>query len=102
MYQILFGEWHFERGTTAMKSESEIRQTLRDWIIKTSGKIEPDDLADQTPIIERRIISSLQVLDFILFIEKTSGNQIDVESLRPGVFRDIDTIYKNFFQSSGA
>jgi len=29
-------------------------------------------------------------------IEELSGRRIDVERLKPGVFRDIDTIYKGF------
>lgn len=81
-----------------MRTEEEIRQSLRDWIIKTSGKIRPEELSDETPIIERRIISSLQVMDLILFLERLSDKPIEVEDLKPGVFRNIDSIYKNFFE----
>ena len=80
-----------------MRSEEEIRRSLREWIAETSGKIRPEDLDDQTPIIERRVISSLQVMDLIFFLEQLSGLPIEIDDLRPGVFRDIDTIYKNFF-----
>ncbi len=85
-----------------MKTETEIRQSLREWIVKTSGKIRPEEINDDTPIIERRIISSLQLTDLILMLERLSDNPIDVEMLRPGVFRDINTIYRNFFQSANA
>ena len=81
-----------------MKTEPEIRQALRDWVVKTNGKIGPDRVSDQTAIIEQRIINSLHIMDLILFIEKESGRSIDVRQLKVGVFRNIDTIYKNFFQ----
>ena len=81
-----------------MRSEEEIRRSLREWIAKTNGKIQPEDLGDQTPIIEQRIISSLQVMDLIFFLEQLSGRMIEVDDLKPGVFRDIDTIYQNFFR----
>jgi len=81
-----------------MRTEEEIRQSLRDWIIKTSGKILPEELTDETPIIERRIISSLQVMDLILFLERLSNKAIEVDDLKPGVFQNIDSIYKNFFE----
>ncbi len=81
-----------------MRTEEEIRRSLRDWIAKKSGKIRPEDLSDQTPIIEQRIISSLQVMDLIFFLEQLSGRAIEVDDLKPGVFRDINTIYRNFFR----
>jgi len=81
-----------------MKAEAEVRQALRDWVLKTSGKIKPDELTDETPIIEQRIISSLQIMDLILFLEQQTGQPIDVTQLKPGVFRNISVIYRNFFQ----
>jgi acyl carrier protein len=81
-----------------MRTEEEIRHCLRNWVIKNSEKITYDELSDDLPIIEQRIITSLQTMDLILFIEKISGGSIEPEDLKPGVFRNIDTIYKNFFQ----
>ena len=83
-----------------MKAEAEIRQALREWVIKTSGKIKPEELTDETPIIEQRIISSLQIMDLILFLEQQTGQPIDVTQLKPGVFRNISVIYRNFFQGA--
>jgi acyl carrier protein len=83
-----------------MRAEEEIRQSLRDWIVKRNGKIKPEDLNDQTAIIEQRIISSLQVMDLIFFLEQLSGKPIEVDDLKPGVFRDIDSIYRNFFNAA--
>ena len=83
-----------------MKSEAEIRQALRDWVLKTSGKVKPGELTDETPIIEQRIISSLQIMDLILFLEQQTGQPIDVTQLKPGVFRNISVICRNFFQGA--
>jgi len=80
-----------------VKTEIEVRTALRDWIVKTSGKVQPADVADDTPILERRIVKSLDVMDLILFLEELRGAPIDVEKLKPGVFRDIDAIWQNFF-----
>lgn len=80
-----------------MKTEAEVKETLRAWIIKANGgKIKPEELQDDTPIIEERIITSLQIMDLILQLEKITGEPLDVEQLKPGVFKNIDTIYKNF------
>ena len=81
-----------------MKGEAEVKRTLREWVIRVSGKVPPEALDDETPIIEQRIITSLQILDLILFLEKESGRPIDVSQLKPGVFRNINVIYRNFFQ----
>lgn len=83
-----------------MKTEAQIREALRDWIVKTNGKIEHGRLNDQTPIIEQRIISSFQVMDLIFFIEKLSNKSIEVEKLKAGVFRNVDAIYDAFFRTS--
>ena len=85
-----------------MKSESENRQALRDWVIRKNGKMRAEELDDQTPIIERRIITSVQVMDLILFLEELRGEPIDVTDLKVGVFRSIDAIYRNFFEVSNA
>jgi len=82
-----------------MTHEIEIRDALRAWIVKTNGKIQPDQLDDETPIIEQRIITSLQVMDLILFLEKLSNRSIEVDTLKVGVFRNINSIYDAFFAS---
>ncbi len=81
-------------------NEQEVKLSLRKWIIEKNGKIQSEDLKPDTPIIEQRIISSLQIMDLILFLEKLRGNAIDVENLKPGVFRTIDIIYSNFFKGN--
>ena len=53
----------------------DIKQQLRDWVVansKTAASVE-----DDTPIIEQRVITSMQVMDFILFIERLRDQPID-------------------------
>ena len=84
-----------------MKSEAEIRTALREWVVqKSGGKVRATELTDQTPIIEQRIITSLQAMDLILFIQRLRARPVDVERLKVGVFRTIDAIYANFFTES--
>ena len=83
-----------------MKTETEVRTALRDWIVRTSGKVQPSDIADDTPILERRIVKSLDIMDLILFLEELRAAPIDVEKLQPGVFRSIDAIWTNFFEAA--
>lgn len=80
-----------------MKTEAEVREALRHWVLKNSSKIGSEYLTDDTPIIEQRIIKSVQIMDLVLFIERLRDRSIEVESLKPGTFRNINTIYNNFF-----
>ena len=81
-----------------MSPAPEVKQALREWVALKSGKVRSEDLDDETPILEQRIITSLQVMDLILHIEKLTGKAIDVEKLSRGSFRNVDAIYQNFFQ----
>ena len=85
-----------------MTTQVEIRAKLRDWVVRTNGKVSPADIRDDTPILERRIVKSLDIMDLILFLEELRGRPIEVEKLKPGVFRDIDAIWTNFFEGSPA
>lgn len=79
-----------------MNEESRMKDELRKWIAAKNGKIEADQISDETAIIEQRIISSLQIMDLILFLEKLTETPVEVESLKPGAFKNIDSIYRNF------
>ena len=74
------------------------RQRLREWILSTSGRIARHELRDDTALFENRIITSLQVMDLIVFVESLREKPLDVERLAPGSFRDIDTICRSFLE----
>lgn len=73
------------------------RRRLREWIIRT-GRIAPGELADDTPLLETRVIGSLQLIELVLFVESLTGRPVDLERLRPGCLRDIDSICRNFLE----
>jgi hypothetical protein len=83
--------------TMTMTTMTKTRTLLHDWLVHQNGKISAVDLDAETPILERKIITSLQVLDLILFIERLRGGSIDVRLIRRGSFSSINAIMKHFF-----
>jgi acyl carrier protein len=77
-------------------SESEVRRQLRDWIVDRA-KEKPESLSDDTPIMENGILSSLDVVELILFIERIRGDEVDTDALEPDSIRDVNAIYQTFF-----
>lgn len=77
-------------------TETEIRVALREWVREQAGEEAPL-IDDGTPLIASRLITSLQVMDLLLLVEELRQEPIDPTALRPGAFRDIDTIYATFF-----
>lgn len=85
-----------------MKDEKTVRDELKAWVLKNSKKISVDELKDETPLLESRIISSLQIMDLILTIEKLRGAPFDIRAIKPGAFQSIDAIYRSFFAPQAA
>ena len=79
-----------------MTCKQESREALREWITRASKKPDVEVLNYDTPIIEQRIISSIQVMDLLLFIEQLTGKPVVVEDLKPSAFRDINSICAAF------
>lgn len=77
-------------------NEAEIRKQVRDWIYGRA-KDKPARLEDTTPILEEGILSSLDVVELVLFLENLRGAEVDVDALQPESFRDVDSIWKTFF-----
>lgn len=78
------------------RSEAELREALRGWVREHSPDPPGDDFTDTTPLIASGHLTSLQVTDLLLFVEELRLAPLDPSSLRPGVFRDVDTIYATF------
>ena len=77
-------------------TEAEIRRELRQWILDRA-KDKPAQLEDSTPILELGILSSLDVVELVLVIERLRGSEVEAESLEASAFQDIDAIWKAFF-----
>lgn len=76
--------------------EAEIRQKLRDWIVNRA-KDKPVGMVDDTPLLEQGILSSIDVVELVLFIEQLRGDEVDVEQLEAQSVRDVNSIYSTFF-----
>ena len=69
---------------------------LRAWIGERVRGIDPGELTDTTPLFEERYLTSPHVPELLLLLERLRGDFIDIESLQPGDFRDIETIASRF------
>lgn len=77
-------------------SEVELRGRLRSWIAAHS-KVPVRELTDQSRILEEGLLSSLDIVEFVLFIESLRGEEVDVDEIDPAVFTSVDTLYAAFF-----
>lgn len=77
-------------------TEAQARQALREWVAAANPGVDPAQIGDDSPLIERRWLTSLQVADLLVFVEELRRSPVDPAVLRPGVFRSIDAIYAAF------
>ena len=75
----------------------EIINQLRAWLVDKDASLRTNDITEDTPIVEQRILSSLQVVSLLLHIEQLRGAPIEISSLRPGMFHSLSAIYQHFF-----
>ncbi len=78
-------------------NEGRIKQSLRDWVAARASHLPDGGIQDDTPLLAQRVVSSLHVMDMVLLIEELTGRPVNVDQLSPGVFRDIDSIFRSFF-----
>lgn len=72
-----------------------VRQCLK----AVKPQLDVDGLADDTALLESRAITSFDVLDLLLHLERASGIPIRRSQLVPGSFRDIATIARIFIHN---
>ena len=56
---------------------------LRDWITKHAKKSLTTEFGDETPVLQVGILSSLDIVEFVLFIESLRGEDVDPDSIEP-------------------
>ena len=71
-------------------------EMVRDCLQAVKPDIDLDNIRDDTPLLETRAITSFDVLDLILHLEQASGNAVGRAQLKPGSFRDVETIARTF------
>jgi acyl carrier protein len=77
---------------------SSVIERLISWLTRANPAIAAGDFREGTDIIESRILESLQVVEFILFLEAESGHAILSEELNPDHLRTLESIYAHFFE----
>jgi acyl carrier protein len=77
--------------------ELKIRAELRRWVVERAGLEKSRAFDDGTRILEKGILSSLDVVELVLFIESLRGEEVDTEEIDPDVFSSINSLYKAFF-----
>ena len=82
---------------TGPMDEATVRKNLRRWIVDHSKVPVKGELADDTPILEQGILSSLDIVEFVLYIESLRGDEVDTDAIEPEVFTSVDTLYAGFF-----
>lgn len=80
--------------------EIDVRGKLRSWIVGHAKSPPGADFSDQTLLLENGILSSLDIVEFVLYIESLRGTDVDVDDIDPAVFSSIDTLYAAFFKAS--
>lgn len=78
-------------------NEQEIRAQLRGWIRENKKATPVGDLTDQTLLLETGLLTSLDIVEFVLFIEELRDAEVDPDDIEPEVFTSIDTLWEGFF-----
>ncbi len=85
-----------------MRSEQEIRDNLRSWVLTKAADRDTSAVDDRTPLFEERYLRSVHLPELLLLLERLSGTPIDVEDLNPADFRDIDSMVLRFCKAGAA
>jgi hypothetical protein len=76
------------------------RTQLEEWLLERGDGLTREGLTGDTPLLERRHLTSLQLPELLLFHETVRGEPIDVMSLTTGDLRDVDTICARFLTTT--
>ncbi len=77
---------------------STIREYVKSELIGDAGI----NLVGETPLIEKGLLTSLQVVDLVLFLEERFSTYIDPEDLTEENFKDLSSIVALVESKEGA
>ena len=72
------------------------RTAISEWL-QGHSNVQLSTLTDDTDLLETRVVSSLKFVEFLLFLEDLSGQEMSMETLRIDQVRSIASILKSFF-----
>ena len=79
-----------------MSAAATCKERLRAWILEHGNRVDAAELRDDTPLLERRILTSLQIADLLLFLEELRGAPVELEGLTGASFRDLGSMVEAF------
>ena len=77
--------------------EALIRTELRSWIQDRARGRGADTVLDDTPILDRGYLTSLDVAEFVILIESLRNEEIDADLIEPASFTSLNQIWDVFF-----
>jgi len=77
-------------------SQERGKLIVRQCLSAVSPHIDFDQIGEQEPLLENRLLTSFQVVDLLLQLEYRRGRPIRRTELQPGSFRDIATLARVF------
>ncbi len=80
---------------------SQFKTRIREWILARNPKVDSAVLGDDTPLLEQKILSSIQIMDLILYLEHLQGRPVDIDQVQPENFHSLNTIHAAFFAAAG-
>lgn len=80
-------------------NEPEIRGQLRAWLLEhAKSPVDPSKFTDQMHLLESGLLNSLDVVEFVLYIEELREEEVDPDEIEPEVFTNVDSLWGAFFE----
>jgi acyl carrier protein len=70
---------------------------LRGWLVSSS--IQPVEVGLDTHLIDEGVLDSLQMVNFLMYIEELRGREIPEALIQPEYFTSLRMIHDTFFSS---
>lgn len=77
-----------------MPKDVEFIDRIMEWIVRKNPDIDFLEITDETDLIEKRLIDSLQFVEFILFLEEITGEQVYTSEFKIDSIRTLQIINK--------
>ena len=78
-------------------NDKDVASLLSEWILNRAGVSDSSGFAVTTRIIDDGLLTSLDVVELILFIEDLRGEEVDADALEPESFTNVETLMATFF-----
>lgn len=81
-------------------SDKDVVKLLSEWILDRSGMEDRSSFTPTSKVIDDGYLTSLDVVELILFIEDLRGEEVDVDALEPESFTSVESMIATFFPAT--